>query len=52
KLKVLKNCNLENILPGNKATIIHQLWNNFGGLYTALQDLKTDPIAFNNYGYN
>jgi hypothetical protein len=48
KLKVLKNYNLESVLPENRSTIICQLWNGFDNLYTALQDPTTDPIAFKN----
>jgi len=48
KLKVLKNFNLESVLPENRSTIIHQLWNGFDNLYTVLQDPTTDPIAFKN----
>ena len=48
KLKVLKNYNLESILPENRATIIRQLWNDFCDLYTALLNPRTDPIAFKN----
>ncbi|CAH1757064.1 14414_t:CDS:2 [Entrophospora sp. SA101] len=46
KLKVLKNYNLESVLPENRALIIHQLWYDFDDLYTALQDLTTNPIVF------
>ncbi|CAJ0900386.1 7216_t:CDS:2 [Entrophospora sp. SA101] len=48
KLKVLKNFNLESVLPENRSTIIHQLWNGFDNLYTALQDPTTNPIVFKN----
>ena len=37
KLKVLRNYNLESVLPKNRSTIIHQLWNGFDNLYTTLQ---------------
>jgi len=46
KLKVLKNYNLESVLPENRAIIIRQLWDDFDDLYTALQDPMTDPIVF------
>ena len=48
KLKVLRNYNLESVLPKNRSTIIRQLWNGFDNLYTTLQDPTTDPIAFKN----
>nr|CAG8440954.1 3975_t:CDS:1 [Entrophospora candida] len=46
KLKVLKNYNLESVLPENRAIIIYQLWDDFDELYTALQNLRTNPIVF------
>lgn len=48
KLKVLRNYNLESVLPENRSTIIRQLWDGFDNLYTTLQDPTTDPIAFKN----
>ena len=48
KLKVLRNYNLESVLPKNRSTIIRQLWNGLDNLYTTLQDPTTDPIAFKN----
>ncbi|CAH1769088.1 4572_t:CDS:1, partial [Entrophospora sp. SA101] len=46
KLKVPKNYNLKSVLPENRAIIICQLWDDFDDIYTALQDLTTNPIAF------
>ena len=46
KMKVLKNFDIESILPKNRSDLIRELWNDFDRLYTALRDSTTDPNFF------
>ncbi|CAJ0910258.1 9325_t:CDS:2 [Entrophospora sp. SA101] len=48
KMKVLKNFDIESILPKNRSDLIRELWNGFDILYTALKDSTTDPVFFKN----
>jgi len=47
-MKVLKNFNIESVLPKSRSNLIRELWNDFDILYTALTDSKTDPIFLKN----
>jgi len=48
KMKVLKNFDIESVLPKNRSDLIHELWNDFDILYTALRDSTTDPAFLKN----